>query len=357
MRILFLVKKNETYGFQSYPGYSENCESKPSVYVKKSAGLYNSTRFIVEGLAARGVHAKIVEVQDNNAIDKEVTLFKPQAVVIEALWVVPEKFQVLQRLHPSVQWFCHLHSHMPFLALEGIALEWLLSYAGIGVGLIANSEASYEALRCVLESDEVTYLPNVYIPEDRTRAVEHHKRHRIDVGCFGAVRPMKNHLLQALAAIEFARDCRKHLHFHINGSRTEVGGEPVLKNLRRLFEMTPHAELIEHPWMDPSMFLNVLRDEIDIGLQVSMSETFNVVTADYVTAGIPVVVSKQVPWVSSFCQAREDSALDIVDKMHKMLSARWVIRRNLKLLKKHSKRAQDAWFEFVRAVYVRSQSG
>jgi hypothetical protein len=334
MRILFIAKKNEIYG-------------SGLQYTRRSSGLYNSTRFIAEGLAARGVHSKIIELNDNNDIDREVTAFKPDVVVIEALWVVPEKFDILQKLHPNVSWCVHLHSHMSFLALEGIAMGWIKAYAEEGVGLIANSYPSYQALRCFLSEDEVIYLPNVYINTPRRKIFR--DKPVIDVGCFGAIRPLKNQLLQALAAIQFAKDKNKPLRFHVNATRSETGGDPVLKNLRQLFEETENAELVEHGWFEPEEFISILQNQIDIGLQVSLTETFNVVTADYVTAGLPVVVSKEVSWISSLCQAKDDSAQSIVDHMHRSWRNHFLIRLNQYYLGRFSKHAQDEWFKFCRS--------
>lgn len=333
MRILFICKKNETYGFTSY--------------TRRSSGLYNSTRFIVEGLRARGVHAEIIEVVDNNCIDREVTKFKPDVVVIEALWVVPEKFPILKRLHPKVKWFVHMHSGMPFLALEGIAMDWLPRYARKGVGIIANSPESFDAFRVFLDCDEVDYLPNVYIPEFKKPVhVKQNKTH-LDVGCFGALRPMKNHLLQALAAIRFAEEKGLLCRFHVNASRIEVGGQPVLKNLVELFHHSKIHTLVKHHWMEPDEFLSLLHSHIDIGLQVSLTETFNVVSADYVTAGIPVVTSKEVPWVSGLSQACDNSVEDIVSKMHRAYDFRSIIRWNQQLLEWTSRNAQSLWFDWV----------
>lgn len=208
-RVLFICKHNECYGF--------------TTYTRRSAGLFNSTRFIVEALVAKGLETRIVEVADNNAIDREVALFKPDYVVIEALWVVPEKFDILKRLHPRVRWFCHLHSNIPFLALEGIAIEWIFKYARKEIGLIANSEESFDALSTILREHELRFLPNVYMTIPRTAVLDRSKEF-VDVGCFGAVRPLKNHLIQAMAAIQFARDVRKSLRFHINATRLEMGG-------------------------------------------------------------------------------------------------------------------------------------
>ncbi len=336
MRILFVCKKNEMYSQQ--------------IYTRRSCGLFNSTSFIVRGLAALGVHAHIVEVEDNNAIDREVAAFRPNVVIIEALWVVPEKFKELQKLHPKIEWFIHLHSHMPFLALEGISMSWILDCAELGVGIIANSKPSYDALAAILYDDELAFLPNVYISDPYHVKPYHDSREVVAVGCFGALRPLKNHLLQALAAIQFAKEIGKPLEFWINTGRVETGGEPVLKCIRQLFERIPDAKLVEAKWNEPNIFINTLHNKVDIGLQVSLTETFNVVTADYVSAGIPVVVSKEVAWVSDFCKAQDDSIHDIVRVMHRVYKSSMLIRWNQYLLKRHERKAIGLWYDWLHSL-------
>ncbi len=332
-RIQFICKKNECYGFQ--------------VYSRRSAGLYNSTHFIVDALKARGIEAEIIEVTDNNDIDREVTRFKPDIVVIEALWVVPEKFPVLMELHPNVKWHVHLHSHMPFLALEGISICWISAYAQMGVGLIANSRESYEALRSFVAREEIVHLENVYIPDPKLPAPAFQKNPaELYIGCFGAVRPLKNQLIQAMAALEYGYRHKTFVNFYVNASRVETGGEPVLKSLRDLFAVQPQwARLVESKWNTPEEFLSLLQC-MDVGMQVSLTETFNVVTADYVTAGIPVVVSKEVAWASDRCKARDNNMNDIVHVMERVMHNDGLVRTNRALLEQHSKRAQEAWFEF-----------
>lgn len=334
MRILFICKKNENYGF--------------TTYTRRSSGLFNSTRFIVEGLLRRGVHADIIEVMDNNDIDREVRTYKPDIVVIEALWVVPEKFPILRRLHPTVKWFVHMHSGLPFLALEGIAMDWLTRYPEVGVGIIANSRETEEAFKSILPDRVVHYLQNVYIPRLRPPIAFRTNKRSIDIGCFGAVRPMKNQLAQAIAAMEFANRQGKRLRFHINASRVELGGAPVLKNLVQLFDYFDDHELVMHPWMEHDDFLHLLHNEIELGMQVSLTETFNVVTADYVTAGIPIVISKEVKWASSFNVAEDDSTTDMVSIMTRVWRSSVLIRWNQGLLQANSDEAQDQWFKWVR---------
>ena len=114
MKILFLLKKKAAYSC----GYDRTAAS----------GLFNSAKFVADMLNAAGVKAKVEEVVDNNSIDKAVHDYRPNVAVIEALWVVPEKFDILKKFHPSVRWIVRLHSDIPFLAGEGIACDWIFGY-------------------------------------------------------------------------------------------------------------------------------------------------------------------------------------------------------------------------------------
>src|SRR5256885_8857503 len=50
---------------------------------------------------------------------------------------------------------------------------------------------------------------------------------------------------------------------------------------------------------------------MDIVLQPSYTETFNMVTADAVAEGVPVVVADSIEWVPRWWQARADEPRDI----------------------------------------------
>src|SRR5574339_131410 len=103
------------------------CKIRSSFY-GPSFGLINSCRFIANALEANDIKAKVVSVVDNSDIDREVHKFKPTHVFIEALWVVPSKFEELIPLHPKIKWFVRIHSKVPFLANEGMAMHWLREY-------------------------------------------------------------------------------------------------------------------------------------------------------------------------------------------------------------------------------------
>ena len=153
-------------------------------------------------------------------------------------------------------------------------------------------------------SEKVLYLPNYY-PQEYKRKDFDVNDDFIDIGCFGAVRPLKNHLLQAIASVKFADHIGKKLRFHVNVGRAEIKGEPVMSNLHHLFGHLYESghHLITNTWTPREEFLTLCA-KMDVGLQVSFSETFNIVGADLISQGVPLVLSEEIPWADPLYCAR-----------------------------------------------------
>jgi glycosyltransferase involved in cell wall biosynthesis len=204
-----------------------------------------------------------------------------------------------------------------------------------------NPKTSEEFERLVGDS---MFLPNYYPVGE---VVEKHSlRHRIKIGCFGAIRPLKNQLTQAVAAIRYADSVDKALTFHVNGTRCEQGGESVIKNIRALFKETGHR-LVENEWSDHKQFLELLA-EVDVAMCVSFTETFCIVAADAVSVGTPLVCSGQVPWSSFISVVPETDIKEISKGIGEALKHPWLNillnRRNLKL---YSEKSRDIWLERI----------
>lgn len=335
-RVLFVVKQRA--GYSTSPDDSNYC----------SSGLFNSANFVVDMLRENGVDAKLVEVVDNNAIDKAVSEFKPATVIIEAFWVVPEKFDILVKLHPHVKWIVRGHSNWPFLANEGVAVGWVFDYLRHrNVSVAMNAPEIVEDIQKLDKSkaDKVLYLPNFY--PIGVRSIRKIQDHPLDVGCFGAIRPLKNQLIQAVAAIRFARELGRPLRFHINVSRTEQGGNNVLKNLRALFANTILTTLVESDWLTHDEFLKLVR-KMDVAMAVSLSETFCITAADAVAEDIPLVCSKEVPWASPLSIADPTSSDSIVHRLHKVTGVFGGASRffNAHNLHSYSKESRKIWLKF-----------
>lgn len=346
-RVLFILKRREDYN------------GKLHSYIGMSTGLFNSANYMHEMLLANNVDSRIEVAIDNNCIDRLVTKHRPTHVIIEALWVVPEKFAILSKLHPKVEWIIRLHSEVPFIAMEGISMAWIhdyLKYPRVKIGI--NAPRMMEAARAYLKNayddtfvdDMLIYLPNYY-PLPKTRKVlDFDKRPEIHISCFGAVRPLKNHLIQALAAVEFANKVNKTLVFHINGNRIEQKGDPILRNLDEMFTRLAATgrkhRLVKHDWTPREGFLDIC-SQMDIGMQVSFSETFNIVSADLVGQGVPVVGTNEIPWLAAISEADPTEVDSMIDALNRAYHAPQVnVMLNRRNLRKYSEKTERLWLRY-----------
>lgn len=359
-RVLFVLKYRENYGSPYCANDSGNW-GDDAMKQPLSSGLFNSARMVVEMLEQSGVPVKLVHVWDNSTIHRELVAFKADIVVIEAFWVVPEKFDELYRVCPNVTFVIRNHSETPFLAQEGIAFDWMLKYIDKpNVIMSANSmrmnEETFELARianpqlpeCAIEK-KIEYLPNYYQLLDLDPEHHHYHKDTIDIGCFGAIRPLKNQLMQAIAAIKFANVIGKRLRFHINGKRVEMNGDQVLKNMTLLFSHYPDFELVMHDWMSHDEFRKLVAS-MDIVMQVSFSETFNIVAADAVSQGVLTVTSPEVRWSAREVQADPTSFDDIVRTLlvtwkHKTKCPDW--NPNLDGLLEYNRASRKVWLSFL----------
>lgn len=344
VKVLFVLKERTDYWGQT----------NPNKY--KSSGLLNSATFIKDMLKAECIDTHIVEVVDANSIDREVTNFNADIVVLEAIWCTPEKLTELAHLHRhrNRKWIVRNHSELPFLAMEGISLQWMLAYTTIkNVHVSCNSPVANKDFSVLanihkdIGHERILYLPN-FIPTDLK--AHHHKHHKdgiIDISCFGAVRPLKNHVEQAVGAIIFAKKVGLPLRFHINASRIEGKGEPVLKSLRAIFDGLHQYKLIEHGWLERPEFLKLCHT-MDVGLQVSFSETFNIVSADHVLVGVPAVTSDEVPWMPKKFHADPTNAEDIADKIRVAVECGY--KGQLNALAKYSEQSRCIWIDAIAAL-------
>lgn len=340
-KVLFICKESESDRKTFYG------------YFRKFSGLFNSARLVNEMLCKNGIESRIVIVRDNNDIDRIVTIYKPDEVFVEALWVVPEKYEILQKLHPHVKWIIRIHSEVPFLAVEGMSMDWIIRcLKHENVYIAPNSKRSYNDLKVMLTKEakkKVLYLPNYY-PSIRHVRERDEEQFVVNVACFGAVRPLKNHLNQALAAIKFADSMGKRLRFFINSNRVECGGDPVIENLRKLFSHSDRHELVEVAWMPHKNFIELMSEQIDIGLQVSYTESFNIVAADMVSCGIPVVASEEITWLPFVDYAKASSVKSIYNKLRLVWACRnlGITKLNERGLRNFSEESKERWLKYLR---------
>ena len=344
VRAQFFLKRREDY----------NCNIENVGSYTVATGMFNSSKFICDMLTELGATVEELVVVDNNSIDREVTRFKPTHVFIEGLWIIPTKFDILKKLHPTVSWIVRIHSDIPFLAVEGIAMEWIYEYLQRGVSVAANSPRMHRELEVYAKgfktplATDHNLLPLLtnYYPKVSYKKSPKTFQKELNIGCFGAIRPLKNFLTQASAAHDYAQSQGKTLKFHINGNRVEGNGSPILKNLRAYFSSLKNAELVEHAWMSHEDFLKVI-SKMDAVMQVSFSETFNIIAADTISQNVPLVGSEEIPFLKSIT-APATSTEDIVETLDAVLYSRNnFIKQNVDDLNDYCSASRKLWEKYL----------
>ena len=318
---------------------------------KGSYGLLNSASQVAAYLTEKLNVCQISTVVDANGIDKVLHEFRPDIVILEALWVTADKLDELMHMHKymHIHWVVRVHSDMGYLSTEGSGIKTLNDYIDLDFNRLTislNNEHFTKALSQAL-GFRFAYLPNVityHEPfEDYTR-----EKSRINIGCFGALRLLKNQPFQALCAIEAANRMDKKLMFHITPN-TPADKDTVLENLKEIFKNTQH-ELVMHSWMDTPKFHKLI-SKMDLGLQLSYTESFNIVTADFVSKNKLILVSHAIDWMPEILQTSTTNYEEVIKKIIYLY-----VHRNDEGLKKltqrhlfeYNKAAKLRWDKFMR---------
>lgn len=342
---LFVLKRREDY----------STDSTYSGSYQIATGMWNSAKFVVDVLNENDIPAVLDMTIDGNTIDALVMKHDPKVVFIEGLWVTPAKLAELKRLqrHAGRTWVVRVHSEIPFLASEGIAVEWIMQYLKLGVIVAPNSPRALDQLRELARAcsvpDNFEYLPNCYPTDFRLyRPVELFTQNKdtIDIAIFGAYRQLKNHLQQAIVAVRYAKQIDKKLRLHVN-SRVDASGSAPFRNVQAMFEHLPadQFELVLHEWEDRGTFLKSIED-IDVLMQDSLSETFNIIAADATWVGRPVLGSHEISWLYPLFSnpTEQDVALKVLTAI--MSNKTFFIKQNRTQLKRYAKKSANLWIRY-----------
>ncbi len=328
-----------------------------------SYGLINSSNQVVIYLESLGNTCKVVSVADSNRIDKEVYEFKPDIVIIEALWVSACKFEELfafQR-YKNVKWFVRIHSDVGFLSAETHAFKYINDYLNLdypNLWVSTNNLDFNEKLSKIFHYD-FTYLPNIISlnVEKDVKNIKSKETGVVNIGCFGSLRLLKNQCYQALCAIHACNILGKKLRFHIT---VDIDVDPydientsnsVLKNLIEIFKACDDKhELVIHTWLPNTLFHKLIKT-MDLGMQLSYTESFNIVAADFVNNNKLILVSKAIDWLP---EVAKTSTTDYNKTTWAIVLMYWnrnnfiLKAMNVRALKKFNKLAKSKWAEFIK---------
>lgn len=272
-------------------------------------------------------------------------------VVISALWMESNDVVELLTKYHTVQFVVVSHSNIGFLQVEPNAIKrlregGLIERCYTNFHIAANShkfvtwwEATYQT--------PMLHIPNMY-PTENAAHPKKWQGGKLRIGCFCAVRPYKNIITAAAAALEIGVRLRvSDLEFYISGGRMEAGGsQTILNSIQALYTGVGRSRLIQNNWSSWPEFVKTVAT-MDLLLQPSFTEGFNMVTADGIVSGVPSVISDAIDWAPQRWMAVSDAASDVADVGVSLLHDPGAAAAGLAALNIHNQNSLISWKKFL----------
>jgi glycosyltransferase involved in cell wall biosynthesis len=254
------------------------------------------------GLAAEAwVAVGILDLLEQMEKDRTASALRPPTHVIinTPSFILPEGFDELATKYQNTQFVQVSHSGLAYLSIDEFGIRNIRDVLDLSANR-HNIKVAGNNPRFVswVEDDfgaKVPFLPNLYDTSTFVSPVSHRNAiETLRIGTFGPARPWKNQLVAAEAAIALARRLGARLEYYVNGNRNDVDGRTA-QSRAELFRGLTNAALISVPWQPWPAFRRTV-GSMDLLLQPSFDETFQVIVADGIAEGVPVVTTAACEW-------------------------------------------------------------
>jgi glycosyltransferase involved in cell wall biosynthesis len=210
---------------------------------------------------------------------------------------------------------------------------------------VAGNSASFVDWFSEAYDVKMLLLPDLYSigPMEHRKPWKHPRV--LNVGAFGALRSEKNLPSATAAALIMQRRLNVQVRFHMNQGGERKGGN-ILATIDQMSQGIPGFDVFKHRWTDWKQFIKLVQG-MDLLIQPSYTESFNLVTADGIACGVPTVVSEAIRWAPGSWKADSDDPNDIAEVGLKLLAnpeERWEGRR---VLIDHNERGLKLWQVFL----------
>lgn len=272
-------------------------------------------------------------------------------IVIAAPWIPTPTLHQIVHSNLDIKFAVNCHSNVGFLQADTNGVKLLREYIDLQKGSLNFHVAGNSKKFCLwLRQAFATacdYLPNMYYLDDTVDANKPLWNGGVlRIGAFGATRPQKNIASMAGAALAISKELKCDVEFYVSGGRTEGGGNTILNAVRAMLVNEPGITLKELNWASWPQFRSLIRT-MHLLLQVSYTESFNMVTADGVAEGVPSVVSDAIDWAPKYWQAFSDDVCDIARVGRQLIFDRSAAKDGLRALEQHNRDSFEIWEEYL----------
>jgi glycosyltransferase involved in cell wall biosynthesis len=305
-------------------------------------------------LRQHGVHVAVFPVRNNVEVIHSILEYEREHhqplthVVISAPWMTRYDLEKMIEFFPRIQFVVECHSNVGFLQADPGAVGIIraviaLSHTHNNILLGGNSKPFTEWASKVYGTP-VVLLPNLY-PISKPHKNGWNGSLPIKIGVFGAVRPQKNFMTAAAAALLIQNQMQVPVELHMSTGGEGDGGS-VSRAIDQMVRGIPDFTLIRHLWEPWQDFVSTV-EQMDLLIQPSYTESFNMVTADGIVVGVPSVVSEAIRWAPNSWKADSDDVLDVTRVGIGLLNSRFAVWRGLHALKASNRYALKHWFAYL----------
>lgn len=271
-------------------------------------------------------------------------------VVVAAPWIPSDEYGNLCAKYPFVHFAMNCHSNLGFLQADATGAKLFREALEMEQGTM-NFHA---AANCTRFADWVqsayrrpcAYLPNLYYLDpldDPSRPSWIQTGGVLRIGIFGAARAQKNIMTAVGAAIEISSILKAQTEIWVSTEREDDWtARGIMSAVRALTDNLPLVRLVPAPWASWPKFRQIVAS-MHLCLQVSYTESFNLVTADCASEGIPVVVSSAIDWAPPAWFAEVDDTQDVTSVGISLLNNPIAARQGLTALRRHNSLGAIAW--------------
>jgi glycosyltransferase involved in cell wall biosynthesis len=331
---------------------------KPPESRATSIGLGVNSQLTASALRQNGIDALAAAITGGEELRRLLELYTTaQIVVVEGFWISPDELAAIAADYPRVQFLARCHSQIAFLQIEPGSLcriRDVLTHSQrlANLRLSGNSrrftEFASEAWAGDPSGGQVVYLPNLYpTPAFTPEAKPPIGDRPLKLASFGALRLQKHHTVAAAAAAIVARRLGP-VQFFINRGRSDPGRESIFDAIAYTLKGVPQIELKPVDWLHAAEFRR-LTAAMDLCLQMSSSETFNLVTADAAASGVPSVVGEALDWTPADWHAPIDDPRRVAEAALRVLADPTAGQRGYEALLAYNRASIAQWQAVVSA--------
>ena len=271
-------------------------------------------------------------------------------VIVSAPWILTADWVRILSLFRTIQFSVVCHSNLPFLNADPQAVQLMRDALMMEQGYLnfqtaGNSEKFNHFIRTTYQR-RCWFLPNLYHLDETTQFNRPaYSGGTLRLGCFGANRVLKNATTAGAAALELAARLRVDMELYVNSGRNEGGN---MQSLRELFAGVRNAKLVEIGWESWPQFRATI-SHMDLLLQPSFTESFNMVTADGIAEGVPSIVGEAIEWAPPSWKANVEDTQSVVKTAIQVLHDRDAATDGFLALQAYVAKGLEAYLHYFRA--------